>query len=108
MDKNVTIDSIELIIATTSEIVKMVNVVCAMNMGVPVRSSLPPGKVKAAANATVAISVATSMQEFAVSLMDFSPSIFNAMCSFENNCFAVLSSLFLMYWSDDGPDPISP
>nr|GMD95017.1 hypothetical protein CRG98_027575 [Ipomoea batatas] len=55
MDKNVRIDTIEKIIATASDIVKTVKLARFINMGIPVWSSLPPGAVKAAENATVAI-----------------------------------------------------
>nr|GLL49116.1 hypothetical protein CFOL_v3_17882 [Ipomoea trifida] len=58
MDKNVRIDTIEKIIATASDIVKTVKLVRFINLGMPVLSSLPPGAVKAAENATVAIKAA--------------------------------------------------
>ncbi|KAG5621868.1 hypothetical protein H5410_007086 [Solanum commersonii] len=54
-------------------------------IAVPVSLLFPPGTVKIAANITVVISAATSMQDDAVSFIHFSPSLTNSLCSSVNS-----------------------
>ncbi|KAL3747096.1 hypothetical protein ACJRO7_015953 [Eucalyptus globulus] len=56
-----------------SEIVKTRRESCPNNKGTPVLLSLPPVRVNAAVNNTVAIGVETSIHEFVVSFTHFSP-----------------------------------
>ncbi|GMH23314.1 hypothetical protein Nepgr_025157 [Nepenthes gracilis] len=71
--------------ANASETIKTINDVLLKKIGKPLLSSLPPGTENAAAKTTVAMRVATSMQDLAVSFIHFSPLSSNFLCSFVNN-----------------------
>ncbi|KAK6779204.1 hypothetical protein RDI58_021388 [Solanum bulbocastanum] len=94
MDKNIMMETIELNSATASDITKTINPFEFSNIGIPLLLLLPPGTVKPTANTIVAIKLATSIQEFAVSFIHFSPSFSNCLCSSVNNSLGVFSSKF--------------
>jgi len=80
IDKKVSKDEAEVTSDIASDMAKNLNAVSLRKTGVPVSCKLPPGKVKAAAKTTVAISVATSMHESAVSPIHCSPSFIKSLC----------------------------
>ena len=80
IDKKVIKDEAEVTRDIASDMTKNLNAGFSRKTGVPVSCILPPGKVKAAAKTTVAISVATSMHESAVSLIHCSPSFIKSLC----------------------------
>ncbi|CAA2955495.1 Hypothetical predicted protein [Olea europaea subsp. europaea] len=90
-------------IVTALDITKTVNHLFFKNTGVPI-SLLPPGMIKAAANAKVANKVAMTMQEDVVSFIHFSPSFLNYLCFMENNSLGVFPSLIFI--SNNGCDTI--
>jgi hypothetical protein len=73
MNKNINIAVEEEKSATPSAMVKYRNAFSLKKFGIPVLSSVPPGMLNAAENTTVAIIVATSKHEVAVSFIHFSP-----------------------------------
>ena len=85
MDRKIKIEVTEENRANASDTAKTINDLCCMNIGLPVLLLLPPGTVNAAANMTVAIRVATTMHEDAVSFIHFSPSRKSPLCSSENS-----------------------
>lgn len=99
IDKNITIDVTDEKRATEFDKINMSNQNFFPNLGKPFASLFPPGTVKAAAKTTVAISVATSIHDVAVSFIHFSPSLRKLSCSFVNRSCAISPSLFfvLMY-----------
>lgn len=66
------------------------------NGGTPLLS-LPPGTVKAAANTTVAISVATNVHDLAVSFIQASPFFIRSSCSILNMCRGVSPFVFFIH-----------
>ncbi|KAK4347505.1 hypothetical protein RND71_033844 [Anisodus tanguticus] len=99
MDKNINIEITEENNASASIIEKRMNVFSLRKIGVPVSLLFPPGTVKIAANITVVISAATSMQDDAVSFIHFSPSLTNSLCSSVNSILGVrpFESLISLY-----------
>ena len=99
MDKNVTIEAEEENSATASDMTKIKNHLFPRNKGTPVSLLGPPGRVKIAANTTVATSVATSMHEVAVLFIHFSPSFNKSLCFSVNRSLGVwLSKFFILIY----------
>lgn len=67
-----------------SETAKNTNALSLEKIGKPLSLLLPPGTVMEAANAIVAMSVAATVHEFAVSFTHFSPCLIKSLCSSEN------------------------
>ncbi|CAI0401568.1 unnamed protein product [Linum tenue] len=84
MERNIKMDVAEETKASASDIAKNKNDLVWRYSGMPVSWSFPPGTVKAAANIMVVMSVATTMQEDAVSFIHFSPSLASFLCSVAN------------------------
>lgn len=99
IDKKITIDVEEEHSATASDRINILNQFIFRRIGSPDTSLFPPGTVKAAAKTTVAINVATSIHDVAVSFIHFSPSFRNSLCPFVKSSCATSPSLFfdLMY-----------
>lgn len=102
IDKNITIDVTDEKRATEFDKINMSNHNFFLNLGKPIVSSLPPGTVKAAAKTTVAISVATSIHDDAVSFIHLSPSMRKLLCSLVNRSCATSPSMFLALMYDRG------
>ncbi|KAM1056366.1 hypothetical protein ACFX13_030524 [Malus domestica] len=58
-----------------SETINVVNTLLVKNVGRPVSPSFPPGTVIAAANMMVTMRAPTTVQEVAISFIDFSASL---------------------------------
>lgn len=95
MDKKFTIDAEDDTSDIASDMAKILKETFSRKKGNPVSPLLPPGTVKAAAKTTVAISVATSMQDVAVSFIHFSPCSLRFSCFLVNNALGVRPSSFL-------------
>ncbi|CAI9773356.1 unnamed protein product [Fraxinus pennsylvanica] len=93
---------VELNIATALDMRKTLNHPSFNKIGVPDSWLLPPGMVMAAANATVAIKVATTKQKDTVLFIHSSPSFLKSSCSFENNSLGVNPSSFFIWRNEDG------
>ncbi|KAM3736612.1 hypothetical protein ACB098_10G177200 [Castanea mollissima] len=65
--------------ATSEAIANNVNAGCSTRIGMPLRSLIPPGTVVAAGKTTVAMSVATTEQEFEVLFSHSPPSLKRSM-----------------------------
>lgn len=81
--------------ANVSDTINTMNVLSNKYIGNPLSWLFPPGTVIEAANTTVAIRVATNIQEFDVSFIQFFASSSKGLCSSLNNCQGVLPSLAL-------------
>ena len=81
--------------ANVSDTMNTMNVLSDKNNGNPFSWLFPPGTVMEAAKTTVAIRVATNIQEFDVSFIQVFASSSKGLCSSLNNCQGVLPSLFL-------------
>lgn len=96
MDKNMSMDVTEENSANASDMAKVMKAFDFNKIGTPLLLSVPPGTVKIAANITVVISVATSMQDEAVLFIHSSPSLTRALCSSVNNILGVRPFLSLV------------
>lgn len=75
--------------ATSDEMVKMLNAGFPSKVGTPIPSLTPPGTVDDIANATVAISAATTEQDSEVLLSHSLPSLTGSLCVSVNISFGV-------------------
>lgn len=75
--------------ATSDEMVKMLNAGFPSKVGTPIPSLTPPGTVDDVANATVAISAATTEQDSEVLLSHSLPSLTGSLCVSVNISFGV-------------------
>ncbi|GKA44172.1 protein-L-isoaspartate O-methyltransferase 1 isoform X2 [Tanacetum coccineum] len=96
IDKNMRIEVEEEIKETASAITKTMRDGFPLKKGIPVSWLYPPGSVKAAANAMVAMMVATTIHWVAVFFIQVSSLLTNSACFVENNSYAVQSSSFFI------------
>ncbi|RYR62790.1 hypothetical protein Ahy_A04g020542 [Arachis hypogaea] len=90
MDKKIRIELVDDIRAMVSDNAN------SKKLGLPVLSLLPPGKLKAAENTPVAMSVETTMQDSAVLFIHDSPLFRRSPCSLVNSSPGLSPALFLI------------
>jgi len=101
MDKKIRIEIEDEIREIASEIANIMKMV-ALQLGFPLLSSSPRGRLNAAVNTTVAISVETIMQDFAMLFIQDSALVSNSACSSVKSSRGVLPSEFLFSMKQGG------